>query len=65
MQTTTKYNNTTDFPILGTEMTQKKSNKSNSTKGIRLSLDKLGFTSRIDDLRNEKRYRRIQQLKLV
>ena len=46
---TTKYNNTTDFPVLGTEMPQKK-----SIKGIKLPLDQLGFTSHIDDLRNER-----------
>lgn len=52
---TTKYTNTTDFPVLGTEMPQKKSNyKSNPIKGTKLSFDQLGFSSRIDDLRNER-----------
>jgi len=51
IQTTTKYNNTTDFPVLGT---QKKLNNSNPTKGTKLSLDQLGFNSHIDDLRNER-----------
>jgi len=54
IQTTTKYNNTTDFPVLGTEMPQKKSNY-NASKGNKLSIDQLGFNSHIDDLRNERR----------
>ena len=48
IQTTTKYN-TADFPILGSEMTQK--------KGRKLPIEQLGFTSHIDDLRKDK-YRR-------